>query len=97
MNIRTYKKEYVDFDFTNCKGHIDFCIGGHVHKDVLLFTDGGIPVVSVPTDSKNVSNKEEVKKGTITEQSVSIITMDYSSRKINLFSVGRGTDREISY
>ncbi len=91
----TYDKKTASYDFTTCKGKIEFCIGGHIHIEGLLFTEGGIPIITVPTDSKNVFNNEDIKKGTINEQSISIIVADYSSHKINLFSVGRGVDRTI--
>ena len=91
----SYRKETISYDFSDCKGHIDLCIGGHVHRDGFLITDGGIPVLSVPTDSRNVINNEVVKKGTISEQSISIIILDYSSSVIKSFSVGRGSDHVI--
>ena len=83
------------YDFTDCKGHVEFCLGGHIHVEGLLFSETGIPVICVPTDSKSI-NSQSYKKGTITEQSVSIVIVDYSSQQLNLISIGRGTDRVIN-
>ena len=88
----TYNKETIVYDFSSCSGHIELGLSGHVHKESLLYTEGGIPLVSVTTDSKETIDNEAAKKGSITEQSVSIIVLDYSSQKIHLYAVGRGED-----
>lgn len=90
----SYNKEKLFYDFTDCLGHVEFCMGGHIHIEGLLYTETGIPIICVPTDSKSI-NSQAYKKGTITEQSVSIVVVDYSSQKMNLVSIGRGTDRAI--
>lgn len=91
----THNKQTAYYDFSNCTGHVELCVCGHIHIEGILFTEGGIPVISVPTDSKNIVGQDAIKKGSISEQSVSILVLDYSSRIINLYAIGRGTDRVV--
>lgn len=91
----SYNKQTISYDFSDSKGRVEICIGGHVHISGLLHTETGIPIIAVPTDSRNVVNGETAKKGSITEQSVSIVVVDYTSHKTSLISIGRGLDREI--
>ena len=91
----SYSGHTVKYDFSSCQGKVEACIGGHNHRDGLLFTSGGIPVIIVPTDSYKTINGDKAEKGTITEQSISIITVDYAARNMKLFSIGRGEDRDI--
>ena len=88
----TYNKETIFYDFSSCSGHIELGLSGHVHKEGLLYTEGGIPLIAVTTDSRETIDNEVAKKGSISEQSVSIIVLDYTSQKIHLYVVGRGED-----
>ena len=85
-----YNKQYVPYDFSKSRGKIEFCIGGHTHGDYATHSDGGIPIIVVISDY--VGNPQ---KGTIKEQSVTLTVVDFKNRKLRLFVVGRGSDREI--
>lgn len=90
-------------DFTDCKGKVEFCIGGHIHVDYDFTTDGGIPVIITAPDT----NQERISDttldcgtiGTITESAVYGIIADYNdseNTKITVVGVGRGTSRVIT-
>lgn len=85
-----FNKQYVPYDFSKARGTIEFCIGGHTHGDFTTYSDGGIPIIVVISDY--VGNPQ---KGTTQEQSVTMTVVDYKNKKLRLFVVGRGSDREI--
>ena len=86
-----YNNQEVQYDFSEAGGHIEFCIGGHIHNNYLTYSDGGIPVVSIISDYF-----VSPEKGTTQEQSVSMVITDYKNRRLELFVVGRGTDQSIN-
>lgn len=90
-----YGNEAIAYDFSKVDSKIEFCIGGHNHRDGLVYSDGGIPIVIVTTDSWRTINGEVAKDGTVSEQAVTIVVADYLTRKLNLFRIGRGEDRII--
>jgi hypothetical protein len=79
--------------YANAKGHVEFCIGGHTHKDADFVTDGGIPVIIVQCDSRNVRSGQDCTSGTVTENSVNAIVADYASNTISVIRIGRGSSR----
>ena len=82
-------------DFLNCKGWVEFCIGGHVHYDYDGQTETGIPIILMETDSGVTRGNYSYKKGTTDEASVSGIIADYQNRKIHVVRVGRGESRTV--
>lgn len=103
-NARTKKAGYNYFysqDFTDAKGKVEFCIGGHIHYDYDFFTDGGIPVIITTSDANQNrvldSTVDSGTVGTITESAVFGIIADYNEEitKITIVGVGRGTSRVV--
>lgn len=89
-------------DFTDAKGRVEFCIGGHIHADYDLESAGGIPIIITTADAnQNRVPDSEVDSGTLgttTEAAVFGIIADYNdadSTKITVVGVGRGTSRVI--
>ena len=89
-------------DFTEAKGRVEFCIGGHIHVDYDFETAGGIPVIiTAPDTNQNRVPDSTVDSGTIgtiTESAVFGIIADYNdpdSTKITVVGVGRGTSRVV--
>lgn len=88
-------------NFSDSKGKVEFCIGGHLHVDYDFKSDGGIPVIITAPDT----NQERVPDstvdcgttGTITESAVFGIIADYNEdvTKITVVGVGRGTSRVV--
>jgi hypothetical protein len=83
-------------DFAECKGWVEFCIGGHVHYDYDATTSTGIPIILVETDSSHTRGNYTYTAGTTTEASVNGIVADYDNHKIYIVRIGRGESREIS-
>lgn len=82
-------------DFANCEGRVEFCVGGHTHKDTDHVSDGGIPVILVQCDSRNVRDGSACTYGTITENSVNAIIADYLNGTISVIRIGRGISRVV--
>ena len=88
-------------DFSSAKGKVEFCIGGHIHVDYDIFSNGGIPIIITTADA----NQDRVADttvdsgtvGTSTEQAVFGIIADYNEdvTKITVVGVGRGTSRVV--
>lgn len=77
-------------EFTNCGAKVEFCIGGHVHRDYVGTTSGGIPIIVVETDSKHIRSEFTYNAGTETESSVNGIIADYGENKVSVVRIGRG-------
>lgn len=88
-------------DFSNCGGKVEFCIGGHIHVDYDLTSDGGIPIIMTASDTNQDRSSYETEDsgtlGTITESAIYGIIADYNSNKITIVGVGRGESRVITY
>jgi len=78
-------------DYADCGATVEFCIGGHVHRDYVGATTGGIPIILVETDSMHLRSDLSYTAGTITEASVNGIVADYNTNKVNVVRVGRGS------
>ena len=88
-------------DYADCKGWVEFCIGGHTHRDYDGTSESGIPIILVETDSRDVRNgKTEAQykytAGTATESSINGIIADYDNHKIYVVRIGRGESRDIT-
>ena len=81
--------------YANCNGWVEFCIGGHVHRDYDGTTATGIPIILVETDSQHIRSAYTYTAGTTTEASVNGIIADYDNHKIYVVRIGRGESREI--
>lgn len=89
-------------DFTDAKGKVEFCIGGHIHIDHDFTSEGGIPVIITASDTNQERVPAEPEDsgtvGTITEAAVYGIIADYTdaeNTKITVVGVGRGTSRVV--
>lgn len=82
-------------DFADCTGRVEFCVGGHNHRDSDYTSADGIPVILVETDSRNVRSGLNCKSGTITENSVNAIVADYLNGIVNVIRIGRGNSRVV--
>lgn len=82
--------------FANGKGKVEFCIGGHCHRDYDGTTSSGIPIILVETDSQHLRSELTYTAGTTKESSVNGIIADYDAKKITVARVGRGKSRTVS-
>lgn len=83
----------VDFNFTDCKGKFEFCIGGHAHWDYTSYYNDEILVILTETDSTRERVNITAVEGTITENSVNAIVADYNNNVVSVIRVGRGESR----
>ena len=83
-------------DYADCKGWVEFCVGGHTHWDFTGSSTNGIPIILCETDSRHVRSGLSATKGTTSESSVNGIVADYDNRKIYVVRVGRGNSREVA-
>lgn len=78
--------------FAGCTGKVEFCIGGHVHIDYTGRTAGGIPIILCETDSWHNRSGLTCTVGTTTESAVSAVIANYTTSKIEVVRVGRGSN-----
>ena len=83
-------------EFADCKAKVEFCIGGHIHQDIIGKTDGGIPIVSVECAGLGYRGDFQASAGTITETAVSGVIADYDNDKLTIVRIGRGNSLEIA-
>ncbi len=97
---RTASNYFDTHDFSDAKGKVEFCIGGHIHVDYDFASSGGIPIIlTAPDTNQERSNGDEEDSGTVgttTEAAVYGIIADYKNNKITIVGVGRGGSREIA-
>ena len=84
-------------EYTDCKGTVEICVGGHCHLDLDRTTAGGIPVIITETDSYNIRSGLSCTAGSTTENAINAIVADYNNKKINVIRIGRGNSRTISF
>ena len=89
----------VNADFTNAKGNIVGYFSGHKHIDEDY--NDGIKIVITRCDGFQQENTEALRnervKGTDTEYSFDVFTVNKATNKIYATKIGAGADREISY
>ena len=89
------------YSFASCGGKVEFCIGGHIHVDHNVSSTGGIPVILTASDVNQERSSDETEDcgelGKISESAVFGIIANYTTKKITIVGIGRGTSREITY
>ena len=78
------------FDFIAC-----FC--GDYHLDMDYTTTDGALVIATTCDTMQQEGDLPRTSGTYTEQAFDIVTIDRTTRKINLTRIGAGSDREYTF
>ena len=78
-------------------GKVQAIITGHVHCDYNDETTGGIPIIWTDTDCMQALGEYPATAGTVSEQCIDVISIDYTNKKIYCDRIGRGVSREISY
>lgn len=85
--------ETIDYNFSNSKATVEYCIGGHIHADAFVMSKKGIPLITIACDGQQeVAGSVPHQTGTVNEQCVTIVTNDYKQRKVNILHIGRGSD-----
>lgn len=88
----------VEVDFYDAVGEVIAVVAGHSHTDTAALC--GVTVITTRCDAAE-ENTEELKaqrvKGTVTEQSFDIFTVNRKTRTITATKIGAGEDRVIPY
>ena len=71
--------------------------GGHTHFDAHIWSDGGIPIIMIDTDSTLACGPNTATGGTISESCIDVVTCDYTNKVVKCERIGRGESRVISY
>lgn len=88
----TYNGDSIEYNFTNRSSQIVCCIGGHCHIDSVQYSEAGLPVILITTDSTQTVNDDSADVGSVNEQAVSVFVIGYLDGHINVFRIGRGKD-----
>lgn len=80
------------YDFSQSSGCVDCIIGGHIHCDYAGYSVSGIPLIVLDCDCRYTYSKVGNRVGTINEQCVTAVVMDYNNDMIHLVRIGRGND-----
>lgn len=80
------------------KSKIVGCFTGHAHKDRIVdyWNDGTTPIIITDTDAF-FTNREDMTRGTITEQCFDVVVINYKTKMINLTRIGRGSSRSVGF
>lgn len=80
--------QYILDAFEPYKNKILCFIQGHVHRDGLRRAWNTVPIIILDQDT----SESDSTAGTITEQSLSAVTIDNDNNTINVVKIGRGSD-----
>lgn len=91
------RKDFFGVSFEKCKGVIRLIIGGHIHKDFITHTEGGIPIVLTDSDSieKSCNRIYLPVRGLVSEQCVTFVGINRTTGAIKLIRAGRGRNVDI--
>lgn len=93
----SYDGEVVSYDFSTAGATVEYCIGGHIHADAVVYSKKGIPLITVTCDGQQeVAGGLPYETGTVNEQSVSIVVNDYQNKEVGVYHIGRGFDKKVS-
>lgn len=76
---------------------VEAMFGGHTHFDYDTTTSGGIPIIIIDCDTRQTVSPNPQTVGTIGEQCIDIVTVDYLAEKITCARIGRGSSRVVTY
>ena len=100
--VNGWSNSSVNVNFSDAKGEIIAVVAGHVHGDSVDTASASCPVITILSAgaSANDPYKETAPtrtKGTDTETSFDIVTVNKKTRTIYCTRVGAGSDRSVTY
>ena len=85
-------------------GKVACLLQGHTHEDLMMKTDGGIPIFATTCDKSTADNDETSEEdnyiygkrtnGTITEQAFDIVIINKKGKKVSLVRIGAPADKD---
>lgn len=85
------------FDYTGKTFDFIACFCGDYHLDMDYTTTNGALVIGTTCDTMQQEGSLSRNSGTYTEQAFDVVTVNRTTRKINLTRIGAGNDREFSF
>lgn len=80
------------YDFTESVGTVSAVIAGHLHFDCTTRTPDGVPVIQPDCDGIDTLSEAGAAAGTVNEQAITAVIVDYDQNKISCLRIGRGDD-----
>lgn len=85
-------------------GKVACMLQGHTHEDLMMKTDGGIPIFATTCDKANADNDETSAEahyiydkrtnGTINEQAFDVVIVNKNTKKVSLVRIGAPADKD---
>lgn len=101
--LTTIGKQIADICDTHV-GKVACLLQGHTHEDLMMKTDGGIPIFATTCDKSTANNSETSEEdnyiygkrtnGTITEQAFDIVIINKKDKKVSLVRIGAPADKD---
>ena len=101
--LTTIGKQIADICDTHI-GKVACLLQGHTHEDLMMKTDGGIPIFATTCDKSTADNDETSEEdnyiygkrtnGTITEQAFDIVIINKKDKKVSLVRIGAPADKD---
>lgn len=92
ISIESQSGETHNLNFANSNGTIPVIFGGHTHADVTGSTPNGIPIIMFDCDAMAHLGTNTATAGTVTEQAVTAVIVDYGNNVVTAVRIGRGND-----
>lgn len=93
----SYDGEVIPYNFSTAGATVEYCIGGHIHADAVVYSRKGIPLITVTCDGQQeVAGSLPYDTGTLNEQCVTIVVNDYQNKEVGVYHIGRGADLKIN-
>lgn len=93
----SYGEEVIPYDFSTARATVEYCIGGHIHADAVVYSKKGIPLITVTCDGQQeVAGGLPYDTGTVNEQCVTIVVNDYQNEEVGIYHIGRGYDMKVN-
>ena len=99
-------KEVIDSQYVDMKNNdneLIAIISGHVHRDYMMKTANGYPIITTTCDAYGNQaafydpDNTVRERGTVTEQAFDVFHIDTETQKIYMTRIGAGSDRRIPY
>ena len=81
----------------NSNAKVEAVFSGHLHADANYTTTGGIPIVLIDCDGSETNSASGASAGTINENCVDAVVINYITETIYCNRIGRGNSRTITY
>lgn len=89
---KCHVSDEIEYDFELSMGHVEFIMGGHIHRDFISSSAQSIPLIALDCDCLYSYSIYGNGIGTLNEQCITAVVADYSNNQLCLVRFGRGKD-----